>query len=193
MIPAKGLILALSATSPFTMADTGPSFDCAKAQGVEQQVCASAELSALDRQMADVYTGTLAATDAATQKRLRAEQRGWLKGRDECWKAADQNQCLTLSYQTRLVQLQIQSGAVAAPEAVAFACGDASKAFAASFYNDTEPNAAVFTYGGDQTIAISQRTASGARYSNDGVDFREHQGEARVEWYGMQMTCKAAR
>ncbi|MDA8486572.1 MliC family protein [Pseudomonas resinovorans] len=193
MIPAKGLILALSATSPLTMADAGPSFDCTKAQGVEQQVCASAELSALDRQMADVYKDTLAATDAATQKRLRAEQRGWLKGRDDCWKATDQNRCLTLSYQTRLVELQIRSGAVATPKSVAFACGDASKAFTAAFYNDTEPGAAFFTYGGDHALAISQRTASGARYSNDGVDFWEHQGEAKVEWYGTQMTCKPVR
>ncbi|AYF86477.1 MliC family protein [Pseudomonas sp. JS3066] len=193
MIPAKGLILALSATSPLAMADAGPSFDCAKAQGIEQQVCTSAELSALDRQMADAYKKTLAATDAATQKRLRAEQRGWLKGRDDCWKASDQNQCLALSYQTRLVELQIQSGAVTAPKAVEFACGDNSKPFAASFYNNVEPNAAVLTYGGDQVIAISQRTASGARYGNDGVDFWEHQGEARVDWYGTQLTCKAMR
>ncbi|MGF6691544.1 uncharacterized protein M2318_001604 [Metapseudomonas resinovorans] len=193
MIPAKGLLLALSATSPLAMADSGPSFDCTKAQGVEQQVCKSADLSLLDRQLSDVYKKTLAATDAATQKRLRAEQRGWLKGRDECWKADDQNQCLTLSYQTRLVELQIQSGSVMAPKAVEFICGDNSKPFTAAFYNNLEPTAAVFTYGNDQTIAISHPAASGAHYSTDGMDFWEHQGEAKVTWYGAEMTCKVAR
>ncbi|WP_271411974.1 MliC family protein [Pseudomonas sp. Q1-7] len=192
MIPAKGLILALSATSPLAMADAGPSFDCAKAQGVEQQVCQSTALSALDRQMADVYRKTLAATDAATQRRLRAEQRGWLKGRDECWKASDQGQCLTLSYQTRLVALRIQSGSLTASKAVEYRCGNSGKPFTASFYNTIEPRAAVLTYGGDQSIAISQRTSSGARYSNDGLEFWEHQGEARVNWYGTDLSCKAA-
>lgn len=192
MIPTKGLLLALGATSPLALADAGPSYDCAKAQDVEQRVCQSAELSVLDRRMAAAYKSNLAATDAATQKRLRAEQRGWLRSRDECWKASDQNLCITLSYQMRLVQLQIQSGAVMAPKAVEFACGENSKPFTAAFYDKLEPHAAILTYGGDQTIAIIQRSASGAHYSNDGVDFREHQGEARVTWYGTQLTCKVA-
>lgn len=192
MIPAKFLILALNATSPLATADSGPSFDCSTAQGVEQHVCASTELSALDRRLASVYKQNLAATDAATQKRLRAEQRGWIKGRDECWKAGNQPQCLTLSYQTRLVELQIQSGSVTAPTPVEYVCGDNSKPFTAAFYNDLEPKAAVLTYGEDQSIAVIQPSGSGAHYGNDGVDFREHQGEAKVSWYGTGMTCKAA-
>ncbi|MOA26098.1 Membrane-bound lysozyme-inhibitor of c-type lysozyme [compost metagenome] len=92
----------------------------------------------------------------------------------------------------RLVELQIESGAVVAPKPVEFVCGDTRKSFTAVFYNDLEPNAAVLTFAGDQSIAIIQRAASGAHYSNDGVDFWEHQGEAKVAWYGTQMTCKVA-
>lgn len=191
MIHAKGLILALSAASPLAMADAGPSYDCAQAQGIERQVCASAELSALDRQLAEVYKKALAGTDAATQRRMRAEQRGWIRGRDECGKASDPNRCATLSYLRRLVELRIQSGEGVLLKAVEFSCGEHRKVFTATFYNDVEPKAAVFSYGDDQAIAIGQRTASGARYSSDGMDFWEHQGEARVNWYGTRMTCKA--
>ncbi|MBM7061929.1 MliC family protein [Pseudomonas sp. UL073] len=188
------MLLTLTFCAAAAQAASGPSFDCAKAQGqVEQQVCSSPELSALDRQMAALYAKAGQQVDAAGLKSLKATQRGWIKGRDDCWKAADVAQCIRYSYQVRLIELQIQSGSVQAPTAVEFVCGDNSKPFSAAFYNQLEPRAVVITYGNDQSIGIAQPAASGSKYASDGMQFWEHQGEARVDWYGTALTCKPRR
>ncbi len=185
------LIGLLSAGS--ALAADGPSFSCDKAQGMALKVCQSPELSKLDRDLAAIFKKALSQADSDSQKLLKATQRGWIKGRDECWKATDADACVREQYQTRLVELQIKSGSVQVPAAVEFECDDNDKPFTAVFYNQLDPQAAVLTYGDDQTIAIAQRTASGSKYAREGVEFWEHQGEAKVKWYGQELTCRAAQ
>ena len=68
-----------------------PSFDCSKvgAGSVEEMVCKDENLSALDLKMAEVYKE--ASKKAVNEKPpvLKAGQRGWIKGRDDCWKSED--------------------------------------------------------------------------------------------------------
>ena len=72
-----------------------PSFNCSKASHeVEQLICKDAELAALDRSLMQLYNTLLKHTPASEQKQLRAEQRGWVKGRNDCWKASDQRGCI---------------------------------------------------------------------------------------------------
>ena len=194
MFRARTLVL-LTCLLPMgtALAAEGPSFSCDKAEGVALKVCQSPQLSKLDRDLAGLYKRVLGQADSDSQKQLKATQRGWIKGRDECWKASDVDACVLEQYQVRLVKLQIQSGAVQVPAAVEFDCNDDSKPFTAVFYNQLEPQAAVLTYGDDQTIAIAQPSGSGSKYSAEGVEFWEHQGEARVKWYGTELTCQAVR
>ena len=168
-----------------------PSFDCSKSPGeFEQMVCQDPALAALDRQLADTFAQALAkASDKAT---LQASERGWIKGRDECWKAEDKPACVREAYIERIVDLRIQQGLVVIPSAVEYRCDDNSKPFIATFYND-EPRAAVLTWGNDQAIVPAAVSASGARYAADGVAFWEHQGEARVDFYGNKLVCKPAK
>ena len=83
--------------------DTPPAFDCAGAgHAIEELVCADAGLAAKDRRLADVYDRSLdklaSTADAADAIRdLKAYQRGWIGGRNDCWKAADQRQCVAQS------------------------------------------------------------------------------------------------
>lgn len=174
------------------LAAEGPSFSCDNAQGIALKVCQSPALSTLDRDLAALYQHALKQADSDTQKQLKATQRGWIKGRDECWKADDVQACVLEQYQVRKVELQIQSGAVQVPTAIEFDCNDNSKAFTAVFYNQLDPQAAVLTYGEDQTIAIAQPSASGSKYGAQGVEFWEHQGEAKVNWYGTELSCQPA-
>ena len=120
---------------------------------------------------------------------MRAEQRGWIKGRDDCWKADDAQSCVRESYIERIVELRIQNGLVTVPKAVEYRCDDNSKPFTATFYND-EPRAAVITWGSDQAIVPIARSGSGARYVADGIEFWEHQGVAKVDFFGNPLTCK---
>lgn len=167
-----------------------PSFDCSKSPGeFEQMVCNDPALAALDRQLADNFAQALAkASDKAT---LQASERGWIKGRDECWKAEDKPACVREAYIVRIVDLRIQQNLVVIPSAVEYRCDDNSKPFTATFYND-EPRAVVLTWGNDQAIVPAAVSASGARYAADGVEFWEHQGEARVDFFGNKLICKPA-
>jgi uncharacterized protein len=167
-----------------------PSFDCAHARGeIEQLVCADPELARLDRQLAERFAQV---KDLPQAKSVVAEQRGWIEGRDSCWKADDKTACVRDAYRTRLVELAINGGQAVVPIAVEYRCDDDSKPLTAVFYNDIDPQAAVITWGNDQAIAFPVPAASGARYGRERLDFWEHQGEVKLDFYGNQLTCKPA-
>lgn len=71
---------------------------------IEERICNSPELSALDRQMAKIWCATL--EKSGNDNKLKATQRGWFKGRAECWKESDHNACIKTQYQQRLSELQ---------------------------------------------------------------------------------------
>lgn len=194
MFPTRTLVLLTSLSSTgAALAAEGPSFSCDNAEGMALKVCQSPQLSKLDRDLAALYQRTLKQADSDTQNQLKAKQRGWIKGRDECWKASDADACVLEQYQVRMVELQIQSGAVQVPPVVEFDCDDGSKPFTAVFYNQLDPRAAVLTYGEDQAIVIAQPSGSGSKYGAQGIEFWEHQGEAKVKWYGTELSCQPAR
>lgn len=182
-------------TPAVAVADAAPAFNCGQASGqVEQLICRDAQLAALDRRMAAVWTRTVQALPADAAAREKTLQRGWIKGRNDCWKASDLRACVETSYETRLIELQIKGGQLQAPIAAGYRCSqDPGKPFTASFYNDTDPKSAVLTWGNDQVIAFIAMSGSGARYTTTDVEFWEHQGEARVSWFGTPLTCKLQR
>lgn len=168
----------------------GPSFDCAKAgSDAEKTVCGDARLSALDRELAGLYK---AAQTGPGELDVAAEQRGWIKGRDACWQAVDANRCLLESYQTRIVELRLAAANGPAPAATQYQCDDASKPLSVVFHNEFDPQVAVIRLGRDQAIAFAAPSASGSRYTREGVEFWEHQGEATLEFYGTRLSCKVA-
>lgn len=160
-----------------------PSFDCAKASSeAEKLVCGDAELAALDRQLAQRY--------AQAEKKDPAVERGWAKGRDDCWKEEDPRLCVFDAYRTRLVELAIQAPGATVPKAVEYRCSDNATPFTMTYYNDIDPQAAVMTWGNDQAIVFPQPAASGAKYGRTGVEYWEHQGEASVDFFGNKLSCR---
>jgi uncharacterized protein len=165
-----------------------PSFDCAKAEHeVEQLICSNYSLAAFDNRLADLYAAELA--NPAAAKDLAATQRGWVKGRNECWKADDKLECVTEEYMTRIAELQINSPDAMAATAVEFKCDDNSKPFTMAYYNDLDDKPAVITLGNDQAIIFPQPAASGTQYGRKGITYREHQGKAEVDFYGIALKC----
>lgn len=70
----------------------------------------------------------------------RAFQRGWIKGRSDCWKAEDARACVETSYRTRMVKLQIQSGQLEVPSPVGCVCqGEERHPFMVVFISETDP------------------------------------------------------
>ena len=84
-----------------------PSFNCAKASSsVEKLICNDAELAGLDRSLSSLYSRVLENSSAADKKRLKTEQRGRVKGRDDCWKSDDMRGCVAQEYRYRIDELK---------------------------------------------------------------------------------------
>lgn len=94
----------------FMNSKTQPSFDCGikDLSTVERQICVSGELSLLDRKMNQLYQEKLnKLSDKESIKYFKAYQRGWIKGRNECWKANNLNLCIEQEYLQRFKQMDV--------------------------------------------------------------------------------------
>ena len=83
-----------------------PSFDCSKVEknSSEGLICSSDELMDLDKELSTVYKQALA--KASKDDMLKAHQRGWIKGRNDCWKAEDEKKCMVDQYKLRIKELK---------------------------------------------------------------------------------------
>ena len=188
----RRLVAATAAGLATVGAYAQPAFDCARASGdVEALICADDNLQALDRELARTWALANEAWPAEFATEQRAMQRGWIKGRNDCWKAEDARDCVEFAYKSRLVELSISAGLVEAPGYYGLRCDDGYTAapFTASFYNDLDPRAVVLTRGNDQVLALSAPTGSGTRYTAPGVEFRSKGDEATVDWFGTALKC----
>jgi len=189
------LVLVL-ASGGWQMAGTaiaeGPSFDCGKASGsIEEMICNDENLSALDRQLATVYA---AASKKAINEHppvLKAEQRGWIKGRNECWKSEDSRACTEKAYRSRIAELQARYRLVPETGPFWYACdGNPANEVVVTFFR-TDPPTLIAERGDSVSLMYLEPSGSGSLYRGRNESFWEHQGEATVVWgYGSpQMRC----
>lgn len=173
----------------------GPSFDCEKVEpdSIEELVCKDGGLAALDAKLAEVY-------DAATQKAgneqppsLKAEQRGWIKGRNECWKSADKHKCVKEEYTRRIAELQAKYRLVSADGPIRYTCdGDARSEIIVTFFQ-TEPLTLIAERGDNISLMYLQHCEGGNKYVGRNEGFWEHHNsEALITWgFGTkEMHCK---
>ena len=184
---------ALLLVSGSTLAQ-GPAFKCDKveAESVEALICQDAGLSALDQQLALVYAEASKKAVNEHPATLKAEQRGWIKGRDDCWKSQDQKLCVSDSYLQRIVELQARYRLVDSVGPVTWLCdGDSRNQVVVTFFK-TEPATLIAERGDSTSLMTQQISASGSRYLGRNESFWEHQGEATIVWgYGAkEMKCK---
>lgn len=176
-------LLAITLLGPLP-ALAAPSFDCSKiAPGsIEALVCQTPELAKLDQHLADVFKQASAKAGNEQPPLLKAEQRGWIKGRDDCWKVDDKSTCVRDAYRQRIAELQARYRLVEAQGPAIFVCdGQPAKQLIATFFV-TEPATAMVELGDQSSLMYQQPAASGARYQGRNESFWEHQGEAWVIW-----------
>ena len=118
---------------------------------------------------------------------LQDAQRQWAARRLACRKAPDPAACVDEANRARIDELR-EIAANSAP-VVEYRCQGSDLPFTAQFYQGDSPRA-VFMLGGDRIEVPGAASASGARYTGNGVDYWEHQGEAKVDFEGTQLTCK---
>jgi uncharacterized protein len=162
----------------------GPSFDCSKVEkgSIEELICKDNELSTLDQKMAEVYA---AASKKAVNEHppvLKAEQRGWIKGRNDCWKEADKRKCVEESYRRRIAELQARYRLVSAKGPFWYICdGDPRNVAVVTFFK-TDPPTLEAERGDQVSLMYLAPSASGARYEGRNESFWEHQGGATISW-----------
>lgn len=199
---AFGLFLSYTCAA----ADKPPAFDCAKAQGeVQTLICSDAKLAALDRQLDAVFRQAAARSKGAVLKTLKAEQRGWIKGRDDCWKARDGNAtwlteswqvadihgCVDATYRLRITELQVRWQLVSAQKAVSYACnGNAANEVVAQLFASEIP-AGRFERGDESLVGYLVQSPDGPRYEGRNLRFAAQDGHATVTWLGDTLDCKA--
>jgi uncharacterized protein len=84
-----------------------PSFKCSPGMHeAEELICQDAELARLDNSLASLYKTVLKNTPKSGKRALKAEQSGWVKGRNDCWKAGDQRGCIKGEYESRIRELK---------------------------------------------------------------------------------------
>ena len=185
----------------------GPTFDCSRANStVEKLICSDEGLAALDRQLDGVYKAALGKARDDVPAYLRTEQRGWVKGRDECWKAQGEGnpvylteswtatgvrECVEGEYRIRISELQVLYQLVPERKPVFFACNDNPANEVVATFFETDPPAARLERGDRTVVAWLVRSASGARYEGQNVTFWNKGNDAMVRWLGDELTCRA--
>lgn len=194
LLPMAGVFALLLTLSAPALAATGPSFDCGKVEAgsIPAMVCRDAELSALDRKLARVYKAASAKATNEHPPVLKAGQRGWIKGRDDCWKSAEPRACVADAYRLRIAELQATYRLVPVSGRGRYACdGREAKEVIANFFA-TEPPSAIAEFGDQTSFLVAQPAASGAKYQGRNETLWEHQGKALITWgYGApEMRCQ---
>lgn len=182
-------------------AGLSPSFDCTAAQSsAEKLICADVDLAVLDLRLDARFAAALAraegldagADEAAAT--LRAYQRGWILGRDECWKADNLRGCVEDAYLRREGEL-VAEWLLEEPTSVAsYACdGNPANEVTAYFFNTERPSIRL-EYGDSIDTGSLVPTASGTRYeASFGRYFWTKGEEATFVWTeGSEMTCIAS-
>jgi uncharacterized protein len=185
--PIRAGMLAAAALIAFASQPSdaaGPSFDCAKvaAGSIEEMICKDEALSTLDRKLAEVFAAASAKSANEHPPILKAEQRGWIKGRDDCWKSDDKRACVQTEYERRIAELQARYRLVPSRGPFAWACdGNPANEVVITFF-ETDPPTAIAEHGDSTSMMYAAPSGSGARYVGRNESYWEHQGEATIQW-----------
>lgn len=163
---------------------SGPSFSCnaVRSGSVEALICEDAQLASLDRKMSEVYTEALQMAANEHPPNLKAEQRGWIKGRNECWKREDRRDCVAEAYTRRIAELQARYRLVPCTGPVFFACdGNPAREVAVTYF-ETDPPTLIAEYGDSTSLMYARPSGSGTRYEGRNEMLWAHRGEAVIRW-----------
>jgi uncharacterized protein len=206
----SGAFLACALGLPAAALADGPTFNCAKAQGeVEKLICSDVLLAALDRKLVATYKAASAKAKGKFATQLREEQRGWVKGRNDCWKANGQETWITATWTVNTVkgcvdaQYRLRTSELQAvwrllpPKTVSYACqNNPANEVVANFF-ETDP-ATIRLERGDRTKTLWRvGTASDGKYEGQNVGLVHQGSEVKVSWLDTntgktdELQCKA--
>ncbi len=189
----RWMAMLVLAAAPVQASETGPSYACERvaAGSIEALICQDPALSRLDRRLADAHAAARRVAANEHPPRLVAEQRGWLKGRDECWKRVDRRACVHEAYVRRIAALQAHYRLVASLGPVAYHCdGNPANEVVVTFF-ETEPSTLIAERG--DSVSLMYRLSEGD-YRGRNEAFETAPWGARIIWghEAPAMRCREA-
>jgi len=107
LVTSLAIVVAAAAGAE---AQSGPSFDCAKASNVvERAVCKDADLAKADRELASLYTALQGRLTGAAKESLEKNQVSWIVSRNRSCSASEPDMttyCLKKRYEERIADLK---------------------------------------------------------------------------------------
>lgn len=170
-----------------TEARSNPSFSCddVAQDSIEQLICQQAELAELDNQLATVYASAVKKAENQQPNMLPAEQRGWIKGRNDCWKNQDKAGCVKAAYNRRIAELQAHYQLTNFTGPVRFQCGTSvADEVVVTFFSTVPPT--LLAERGDKTVLMYHtETGSGYRYEGPNESLWQQEDGIMLIWgYG---------
>lgn len=161
-----------------------PSFDCTNVEGssIEQLICNDDKLSGLDRKLSAGFKEAMAKVENKNLATLKATQRGWIKGRNDCWKNNDQRQCVINSYEMRISELQAEYGLVNASSSSTYICPDDTKTPIEVTYFLSDIPTVKAKRGAQQSLMYGQADNKGMVYKGPNEMLSVYGEEINVSW-----------
>lgn len=192
------VVMVCVASLPTLSRAASSAAQCEQARGVvEKLVCTDAKLAGLDRQLGAVYRAALAKAQGKEAAQLRAEQRGWIKGRNDCWKATQKTwitaswtvdtvgACVEAQYRLRTSELQAV-WRLMPPQTVFYACQNNPANEWVANYFATDP-ATIRLERGDRTMTLWQVAPVGqGLYEGANISLVRKGDAMRVTWLDTQ-------
>ncbi len=196
-------LLAAIATVPLPARAAQPSFNCDKpATPSEAMICKDDQLAALDRETDRLFRLARDGKSSTPEQRkeLVAIERGFSKGRDDCWKADDKRACLVTNYVVRIGELRQGYPDARSDDAMgasvgpfAMRCPGIDADISATFV-DVDPEYAYLSWP-DNSLVFTMGSGSGERYTATAAgggtaEFWQRNSEGMLTLPGQQqMTC----
>ena len=163
-----------------------PAFECQKADGeVEKMICKDESLAALDVQLSHLFQMAKAEKQSEERsKEMLAMQRGWIKGRNDCWKSDDKHECIIDNYVSRIHELYSeypklksdnQSGSLG-PYQVKCPSLKSVAPMEITYINGVDDGYAYLTWGDRALVLKHAQSGSGTKYS------RTYEDQEYVFW-----------
>lgn len=185
------IITTLLATAQLQAVAADNQINCqAKDLGtVDQLICSDQELLKQDQQLAEVYQQALLKAANEKPPMLKAEQRGWVKWKAECWKEEDKKGCASMLYTLRIAELQARYELLPASKKLLLGCDNNPANEVSLRYYPTTPATLIADYGDQVSLMYQQADQS---YVGRNEKLSEQKGIFTVQW-GYEaplMSCK---
>lgn len=156
------LLTTLVATSQLQAVPTNNQINCqANSLGtIDQLICSDQELLKQDQQLAEVYQQALLKAVNEKPPLLKAEQRGWVKGKAECWKEEDKKACASMLYTQRIAELQARYELMPASKELLLSCDNNPANEISLRYYPTTPATLIADYGDQISLMYQQADQS---------------------------------